>query len=257
MIEQLQVATDTAENRYPWIFDAAREAFPGARRVLSFGCSTGEEMLSLRARFPEAEIVGVDIDARVLAAAAEKAAADGNMRALADTEALETESFDLVTCLSVLCAFPPRAARPVLPFALFEAAVTEVARLLRPGGYAVIYNAQFLLDDVPAVRRLLQPCWHLCRHPSTFVQGFRVLTPGGEPSLWRMPIFSRRLPAPTGPGRVYAAVDAAAQDARSVLFYYCWTGNCFLHSQLHHEGRRVDGYEPAAGPREAAPLHEA
>ena len=50
-----QLVDWTAPNRYPEIFAAAAAA---ARRILSFGCSTGEECVSLAEYFPKAEIIG-------------------------------------------------------------------------------------------------------------------------------------------------------------------------------------------------------
>ena len=153
-------------------------ACPDAGRVLSLGCATGDELVSLRKRFPLAEIVGVDINAEVLSVASLKAASDGNMLTRSNTTELEEETFDLIFCLSVLCSYPLRRSRPKLPFDIFEKAVVDVVRLLAPGGYLVVYNAQYLLDDVPDVRLLLQPCWKICRHPSTFVTNFPVFRAG-------------------------------------------------------------------------------
>jgi hypothetical protein len=52
----------TALDRYPEIFAAAAAAAPNARRILSFGCSTGEECVTLANYFPNAQIVGTDIN---------------------------------------------------------------------------------------------------------------------------------------------------------------------------------------------------
>lgn len=58
----------TKMDRYPEIFGQVREYFAERGladskelRLLSFGCSTGEEAFSLRRYFPHAEIIGVDI----------------------------------------------------------------------------------------------------------------------------------------------------------------------------------------------------
>ena len=50
----------TLPDRYPWLFDFAAAALDDlpAPRLLSFGCSRGEEVLSLRRRFPDAAIKG-------------------------------------------------------------------------------------------------------------------------------------------------------------------------------------------------------
>ena len=54
----------TSDDRYPNIFEQVRKlAGDGTNvRILSFGCSTGEEVFSLRQYFDEARIVGLDIN---------------------------------------------------------------------------------------------------------------------------------------------------------------------------------------------------
>jgi chemotaxis methyl-accepting protein methylase len=45
----------TAEDRYPELMRLAGRLRPDAKRILSFGCSTGEELVTLRRYFPSAE----------------------------------------------------------------------------------------------------------------------------------------------------------------------------------------------------------
>lgn len=54
----------TAMNRYPVIFSACSEYFRKNKdiKILSYGCSTGEEVLTLRRYFPNATIVGAEIN---------------------------------------------------------------------------------------------------------------------------------------------------------------------------------------------------
>ena len=59
-----QIPNTTALNRYPEIFACAANAAPDTRRILSFGCSTGEECVTLASYFPAAQIVGTDINPR-------------------------------------------------------------------------------------------------------------------------------------------------------------------------------------------------
>ncbi len=51
----------TEPDRYPQLFDALAERLAGiaAPRILSFGCSSGEEVRALRQRIPAARITGV------------------------------------------------------------------------------------------------------------------------------------------------------------------------------------------------------
>ena len=59
----------TFVDRYPRIFTFVKDqlANTAAPRLLSFGCSTGEEVFTLRRYFPQAEIVGIDINPRSIA----------------------------------------------------------------------------------------------------------------------------------------------------------------------------------------------
>ncbi len=70
-----QKLTNTAPNRYPGIFRTMRARLAETRgpdlgggdlRILSFGCSAGFEMLSLRSYFPDASIFGCDRSADAL-----------------------------------------------------------------------------------------------------------------------------------------------------------------------------------------------
>ena len=78
-----QVSTWTATNRYPGIFRTAQRRITsrygselgGARlRILSFGCSNGLEVLSLRSYFPDAVIFACDVNLGALHEAAESEA---------------------------------------------------------------------------------------------------------------------------------------------------------------------------------------
>lgn len=257
----LQKTTGTVRERYPWIFDALPFACPDARHILCYGCSTGVEMLALRARFPSARIVGIDVNPDVLAEARARSNYDGNMEVYDGTSGLAAVSFDLITCLSVLCAFPPRTARPRLPFRLFTSALNDMVRLLRPGGVLAIYNAQYLVRDAPRAANGLEPWLEACASPSTFVEGFPVFRPDGTVTEERMPLLHRKrmLPPPLHPRlqslrQRYGAMDGAARalDAASVLHYYCWRGQAFLHSNLHLSGLQVDGFEPDLASFDAA-----
>lgn len=65
-----QPFNDNEPNRYPGIFSFVQSTLGAASdiRVLSFGCSTGEEVFSLRQYFPRAVIKGLDINSGNIAA---------------------------------------------------------------------------------------------------------------------------------------------------------------------------------------------
>jgi predicted O-methyltransferase YrrM len=154
-----QTAPYTWLDRYPELFDLAARLVPDARRILSFGCSTGEELVSLRRRFPDAEIIGAEINPRSRAAARSLTAADPRMDVI-PPQRIEG-SFDIIFALSVLQRDPRGIAAQVearhlakrYPFARFDEAIGSFAGRLRPGGLLCVDNALYRVEDSSASGR--------------------------------------------------------------------------------------------------------
>ncbi len=148
-----QTAPYTWLNRYPELFDGAAKLAPDARRILSFGCSTGEELISLRHRFPDTQIVGAEINARSRRAAKRQLAADPNVTVVAPQGIIG--SFDIVFALSVLQRDPrgtsgnvdPAHLIKLYPFERFDAGVHSLVTRLRPGGLLCVTNALYRVED--------------------------------------------------------------------------------------------------------------
>lgn len=105
--------------------------------VLDVGCGTGINLLEIaRALGPCRSLVGVDLSPGMLEIARRKAAAAGLEAtfSVGDAESLELPdaSFDLVVCNSVYHWFPDRAR-----------AISELARVLRPGGQLLLATLAF------------------------------------------------------------------------------------------------------------------
>ena len=101
---------------------------PAPERALEIGTGTGEGALLLAREFPQASVRGVDLSEEMIGAAKAKVGLDPEGRIafrVADAAKLpyEDESFDLVAHLNM----PPF--------------VHEVARVLRPGGHAVVASS--------------------------------------------------------------------------------------------------------------------
>jgi SAM-dependent methyltransferase len=154
----------TLPDRYPWLFRfaAAELAERQHPRILSFGCSRGEEPFTLRRYFPTAQIKGIDVDPRNIAACEARARAENAVGmtfvTAAGTEDEPTESFDAVFCLAVLClgdltTSGAQRCDPYLYFDRFEATVTDFARCLKPGGLLLLHTANFRFCDTAAARR--------------------------------------------------------------------------------------------------------
>ena len=94
-----QLVDWTAPNRYPEIFAAAAAAAPDARRILSFGCSTGEECVSLAEYFPKAEITGAEINVLSLVKAWKKRSDRIRFVYSSDRTLTRLAPFDVVFCM--------------------------------------------------------------------------------------------------------------------------------------------------------------
>ena len=155
---RFQPFNHTLPDRYPWLFSFARKTLGDGpdRRLLSFGCSVGDEVFSLRRYFPTARIKGIDIDPRNIAEARRRARGLGLMAlnfAAGDSVAKEPpEFYDAIFCLAVLCngtltTTGAERSDPVLTFATFERTVEDLARALRPGGLLCLVTTNFRFCD--------------------------------------------------------------------------------------------------------------
>jgi len=184
----LQPYTTTSEDRYPALFDrlAAELAGRDAPRVLSFGCSGGEEVRALRRRLPDAWIVGVDVNPRALARARRR---DRHPRSsyLVGDRPPPGQPFDAVLALAVFRHGALRGDKPdgsagVLPFARVAKAFASLDAALRPGGALAWGNAHFRLADMPGGGRytLIETTADLDPFEVAYGPDDRRLPPSGE-----------------------------------------------------------------------------
>jgi SAM-dependent methyltransferase len=151
----------THANRYPRIFQFVQEYIGVASeaKILSYGCSTGEEVFSLRDYFSRAAIKGIDINPGNIAVCRRrlKQAGDGAMTFEAgdSTRAEPAASYDAIFCMAVLRhggLAAPGVTRcdHLIRFEDFAKAVADFSRCLKPGGLLVIRYSNFRLCDTPA-----------------------------------------------------------------------------------------------------------
>ena len=108
-----------------WALDLALEGASPPRHVLDLGTGTGVVALALAERYPEAEVVGIDLSPGMIEEAREKVSPGfaGRLRfEVGDASALESPDggFDLVVLSNMI------------PF------VDELARVVEPGGTLVL-----------------------------------------------------------------------------------------------------------------------
>jgi hypothetical protein len=152
---------DTADDRYPAIFARAQRALADrlGLTLLSFGCSVGDEVLTLARLVPAARITGVDISAARIAACRRRIAALGAQDRIdfivaGSAAGFAPTSFDAVFAMSVfrhgdLNAAPPRCDHR-LDFADFDRAATGLARCVAPGGLLLLRHGNFRFADTAA-----------------------------------------------------------------------------------------------------------
>jgi SAM-dependent methyltransferase len=120
--------------------DAARElADRGLNRkahVLDIGCGTGDLVVALSRRLRDARIIGIDASPSMLLYAGRHATTDGRLRfSVGDAAALPFDDGTVDLVVSTLSLH--HWAEPADAFA-------EIARVLRPGGVALIYDVTLL-----------------------------------------------------------------------------------------------------------------
>lgn len=154
-----QTTPQTGEDRYPELFDEIARLARAAQRILSFGCSTGEELIAIRRRFPMAEIIGAEINPRSRRIAARRTAGDP-LTTVVPPDMIDG-SFDLLLALAVLQREPHKVAEMQIedlsvyyPFKRFDAAVRELVTRLRIGGLLCVDNAHYRVEDSSAAAAL-------------------------------------------------------------------------------------------------------
>lgn len=159
--EQHQTSGYTEPDRYPELFDLARRLQPDAARILSFGCSTGEELLAIRKRFAAAAIVGAEINARSRRVARRRAAGDSLVSVVAPKDI--AGPFAIVFALAVLQVQPHRVAEAgiedltdLYPFERFDRMLSRLVEQLAPGGLLCVFNAHYRVED-SAAGAVLEP----------------------------------------------------------------------------------------------------
>lgn len=128
-------------------------------KILSFGCSTGEECADLNKAFPEASVFGIDVYAPRIRKAKERY---GNLRisfAQSDDSVIDAwKPFDVVMAKSVFVRHPEAVDRQnisdLMAFSDFEKTLEKLVDMLVPGGYLVVYNANYRVIDTSIMKRV-------------------------------------------------------------------------------------------------------
>ena len=152
---------DTKPDRYPVIFRFVQETLgtESALTILSYGCSSGEEVFSLGRYFPRAKTKGIDVNPGSIAVARAKLkrAPDSAITfETANSTMAEPDAFyDAIFCMAVLrhgdLALPGvTRCDHLVRFKDFASAIEDFRRCLKPDGLLIVRHSNFRLCDTPA-----------------------------------------------------------------------------------------------------------
>ncbi|MFZ0844920.1 MAG: class I SAM-dependent methyltransferase [Pseudolabrys sp.] len=151
----------TRLNRYPKTFRFIRSELGAESKVniLSYGCSNGDEVVSLGVYFPFAIIRGIDINPANIELCRQRFVRDTaiSFEAASSTAGESANSYDAIFCMAVLRhgdLAQPGITRcdHLIRFDDFALTIEDFRRCLKPGGLLAVQHSNFRVSDTPAAR---------------------------------------------------------------------------------------------------------
>jgi 2-polyprenyl-3-methyl-5-hydroxy-6-metoxy-1,4-benzoquinol methylase len=146
-----QKSNATKYNRYPEIFLTCSNIKNNNPKILSFGCSHGLEVFSLKEKyFPNSIIHGLDINKEMISICNK----DNKYKDIYFYNYDDfnfSEKYDIIFCMSVLCRWEDTKhvedCSKIYSFKQFNSQLNDLDKLLNIGGLLVIYNSNFCFSD--------------------------------------------------------------------------------------------------------------
>lgn len=145
-------------DRYPRLFAAARDLLIDrpSPTILSFGCAAGEEVITLRRYFPDATLIGAELNRAMLRECHRLDLGPGHHFIESAPGPIAAHGpYNAIFCMAVFTRRPHQVeARDMqdiadfYPFTHFARELTSLADQLAPGGLLVIEHALYLAKDV-------------------------------------------------------------------------------------------------------------
>lgn len=152
-----QTTTLTYFDRYPEIFNETKNYFSDNKEIniLSYGCSTGEEVISLRKYFPDARIIGADINPNCLnICKSHKLDEKISFINSSISNLKKHEPYDAIFCMAVLQKKPHYVEdnglnniSSLYPFSKFDRQLVELDKILKKEGLLVVHFTQYRVMD--------------------------------------------------------------------------------------------------------------
>lgn len=174
-------------DRYGPLFRSVRDLLAGraAPNILSYGCAAGEEVVSLRRHFPDAMLVGAEINP-VLLRACQRLPADPRRRFIRSTpeNIAEHGPYDAIFAMAVFTRRPTEVEARAMPnianhypFAKFAEGIALLAGQLAPGGLLIVEHALYRVEDAIAdlpLTPVLNAASLRCKHARFDPAGDRI-----------------------------------------------------------------------------------
>jgi hypothetical protein len=153
--KQHQGSVYTAEDRYPLLFAACRDYLSSCNKpsILSFGCSTGQEVATIGAYLPRAIIMGVDINEWCIKQCKKKYSnTNWSFYHRFSKEFEASVNFDAIFCMAVFQRTENRLntdneTASGLTFEQFEQEILMLDAKLKTGGLFIIDHSDFSFTD--------------------------------------------------------------------------------------------------------------
>jgi len=114
-------------------------------KLLDLACGSGAFLVDLKAAFPRAQVLGLDLSAAYLGEAGRRSGAE-RVQGLAERLPFADGSLDGIACVYLFHELPPKI-RPLV--------AAEIARVLKPGG-VLAFADSVQAEDAPQIARLLE-----------------------------------------------------------------------------------------------------
>lgn len=154
-----QEASTTELNRHPDIFSFLKVKYKDKNiKILSFGCSTGEECVSINKYLPNASILGIDINKKSLAKANQNNSNQNiSYKYCEPNEISNLGEFDVVIAISVLCKHPEAEylnnLSKIYPFKRYEDMVHKLDSVLKEEGLLIIRSSNYIFSDTKTSKK--------------------------------------------------------------------------------------------------------
>lgn len=202
-----------------------RGSYVHGAKILSLGCSVGDEILSAKTVFPMSPIYATDVSYEALSVASDYASDFSKVFPFSMKNVKENGPYDIIIASAVLCTFVNNGTKnPTVPdYEKFTQLLTMIYDNLSVGGILIAPNSSFRFPLYGSTGY-----WSKLRSDLVWRNGHvAVFTPEGHPYLEPVPNFLLDDWGLYAPGQYFAPVDD--EDL----------ADCMLEKRLMHHPEEI------------------